>query len=208
MYTKTKKALKTLLQTTLSAVLTMVLLTSCLSSSDDVSMESNTCYISKISFDSFRRLTTTKASDGVTDSTFYSTYTASNWVFTIDHKTMFIENRDSLPYNTDLSRVVMNMSYTAALAYYRQSDAWDDDPWISYQSTDSIDLRKPLHIKLVATDNTERRYTLKINVHTMESDTLRWVAVGSNDVISGTNPMKALSWNNEKIGRASCRERV
>lgn len=197
MYTKTKKALKTLLQTTLSAVLTMVLLTSCLSSSDDVSMESNTCYISNISFDSFRRLTTTKASDGVTDSTFYSTYTASNWVFTIDHKTMFIENRDSLPYNTDLSRVVMKMSYTAALAYYRQSDAWDDDPWISYQSTDSIDLRKPLHIKLVATDNTERRYTLKINVHTMESDTLRWVAVASNDVISGTNPMKALSWNNE-----------
>lgn len=197
MYTKTKKALKTLLQTILPAVLTTVLLTSCLSNSDDVSMESNTCYISNISFDSFRRLTTTKASDGVTDSTFYSTYTASNWVFTIDHKTMFIENRDSLPYNTDLSRVVMNMSYTAGLAYYRQSDAWDDDPWISYQSTDSIDLRKPLHIKLVATDNTERRYTLKINVHTMESDTLRWVAVASNNIISGAYPMKALSWHNE-----------
>ena len=75
MYTKTKKAFKTLLQTTLPAVLMMVLLTSCLSDSDDVSMESNTCYISNVSFNSFRRLTTAKASDGVTDSTFYTTYT-------------------------------------------------------------------------------------------------------------------------------------
>lgn len=197
MYTKTKKAFKTLLQTTLPAVLMMVLLTSCLSDSDDVSMESNTCYISNVSFNSFRRLTTAKASDGVTDSTFYTTYTASNWVFTIDHKTMFIENRDSLPYNTDLSRVVMNMSYTAGLAYYRASDAWDDDPWIPYQSSDSIDIRKPLHIRLLATDKTERRYTLKINVHTMEGDTLRWGAVEGDEAISGVHPMKALAWNNK-----------
>ncbi len=197
MYTKTKKAFKTLLQTTLSAVLMAVVLTSCLSNSDDVSAESNSCYISNVSFSSFRRLTTTKASDGVTDSTYYSTYTATEWTFTIDHKTLLIENRDSLPYNTDLSRVVMNLSYTAGLAYYRASDAWDDDPWIPYQSSDSIDIRKPLHIKLVATDKSERKYTLKINVHTMESDTLRWVAVDSHDIISGAHPMKALPWNNE-----------
>ena len=197
MYTKTKKAFRTLLQTILPIVLMAVLLTSCLSESDDVSVGNNSCYISNVSFNSFRRLTTTKASDGVTDTTFYTTYTASNWVFTIDHKTLFIENRDSLPCNTDLSRVVMNLSYTAGLAYYRASDAWDDDPWIPYQSSDSIDIRKPLHIKLVATDNTERKYTLKINVHTMEGDTLRWVAVKGDDAISGAHPMKALSWNDE-----------
>ena len=197
MYTKTPKAIKALLQTALPAVLMTVLLVSCISGSDEVSVGSNACYISNVSFSSFRRLTTTKASDGVTDTTFYTTYTASNWVFTIDHKKMLIENRDSLPYNTDLSRVVMNMSYTAGLAYYRTSDAWDDDPWVPYQSSDSIDLRKPLHIRLLATDNTERKYTLKINVHTMEGDTLKWVAVDSHDAISGAHPMKALPWNGE-----------
>lgn len=197
MYTEKKLAILKLFKTTLSVAFIAMLLTSCLSDSDDSSAATNTCYVSKVSFSSFRRLVTTKAADGVTDSTYYSTYTASQWTFTIDHKLLFIENRDSLPYNTDLSRVVMDLTYNAGLAYYRASDAWEDDPWITYSSSDSIDIRKPLHIKLIATDNTERRYTLRINVHTMESDSLRWVPVESDQAISGAYPMKAVSWDNK-----------
>lgn len=197
MYTNTPKGIIRSFLALLPFLFTTILLTSCLSDSDDESLvESNTCYVSKVSFKSFRKATVTKASDGVTDSTFYTTYSAANWVFSIDHKNLFIENRDSLPCNTDLSRVVMDLSYTAGIAYYRASDAWEEDPWIPYQSSDSIDFRKPVHIRLVATDKTERKYTLKINVHTMEGDSLRWEAMKGDDAVSGVYPMKALAWNN------------
>lgn len=198
MYTKTKKTFVSLLQVTMSAILVGVLLASCVSDSDEVSSaENNTCYVSGVTFSTLRRATVTKAMDGVTDSTYYTSFSASNWVFTIDHKKLFIENRDSLPYNTDLSRVVMNLSYTAGMASYRSSDAWRDDPWLPYQATDSIDFRQPVHIKLVATDNTERIYTLKMNVHTVDGDSLKWTAVQCDDAISGAFPMKAVSWNSE-----------
>ena len=193
MYTKTYKAIFRLF----TILLSVVLLTSCLSNSDETSASNNTCYITNVSFSSFKRLVTAKASDGVTDSTFYTTYTGSNWIFTINHKTLQIENRDSLPYNTDLSRVVMSLSYNGSIAYHRASDAWEDDPWVSYDSSDSIDLRKPLHIRIVATDNTERKYTLKVNVHTIESDSLKWVALQSDDAISGQHAMKATSLNDK-----------
>lgn len=202
MYKEQRNAMAGLLQTVVLAMTTVLLATSCSMSDDNGSggggiEGSNTCYISNVKFNTMRRQVTVKASDGVTDSTYYSTFTASPWIFSIDHRNLSVENRDSFPYNTDLSKCVMQLSYTGAIAYYRASDAWDDDPWSSYNGTDSIDLRKPLHIRVLATDNTERRYTLRVNVHTMHGDSLRWTAVEPEPVLDGTHPMKATGWNDK-----------
>ena len=193
MYTKKKKDIYGLSKGLLSIVLLTFFLTACMSDSKEVTIKNNTCFISHVTFGSFKRKMTTKASDGITDSTYYQSFTDHKLTFTINQKTLLIENRDSLPYNTDLSRVVMNMSYNGALAYIRPSDAWEDDPWDHYSSSDSIDLRVPLHIRVVATDNTERKYTLKVNVHTMESDSLKWHPVACDNAIQGIHPMKATS---------------
>lgn len=189
-----------LLQKAMLAVVTVILAASCMSddsSGSDDSVKSNRCSVSSVKFNTMRRLVTVKASDGVTDSTYYSTFTTSQWIFSIDHRNLTIENRDSLPYGTDLSKCVMTLNYTGAIAYYRASDAWEDDPWNSYSATDSVDLRKPLHIRVLATDNTERRYVLRVNVHTMNGDSLRWVKVGTEPVINGDYPMKALGWEDK-----------
>lgn len=162
-------------------------------SKGSASVASNSCYISKVSFNSFRRQIVGKTSNGQKDSTYYATYAAHNWVFTINQQTLLIENRDSLPFDTDLSRVLMNLSYNGGVATHRAADAWSEDPWRSYNSADSLDLRKPLHIKLKATDNTERIYTLRINVHTVQGDSLKWNAVASNNALSGAHPMKAVA---------------
>ena len=199
MYTNRKKITEKLFRLVFPLVVLVTFLTSCMSDTEYETTASNKCYISKVSFNSFRKKLSIKASDGVTDSTYYSTYSASNWIFTIDNKALFIENRDSLPCNTDLSRVVMNLSYVGGVAYYKSSDAWDDDPWVSYNSEDSIDLRKPLFIKVIATDNTERKYTLRINVHTQEGDSLHWNTVETSSAISGEYPMKAIAWE-EQMG--------
>lgn len=149
MYTKKIQTIFSPLRASLAYLLCVMLLASCVSEEEsEATVAGNTCYISGVSFPSFRKAGITKASDGVTDSTYYTTYSATNWVFTIDHKTLFVENRDSLPCNTDLSRVVMNLSYTAGTAYYRSSAAWADDPWLPYQATDSIDFRQPLNVIL------------------------------------------------------------
>lgn len=199
MYTKKKNLTQKLFQITPIFILGVFLATSCVSNSEDLSVQNNSCYISSISFNDFRKMHVGKTSDGTSDSIYYKTYVATQWTWTIDHKNLNIENRDSLPFNTDLSRVVMNMTFVGGIAYHRASDAWDDEPWIPYSSTDSIDLRKPLHIKVIATDNTERKYTLRINVHTMESDTLKWIAVQGNEHINGTHPMKGINMG-EEIG--------
>lgn len=186
-----------LLQMAVLVAMTVLLTASCMSAGDDGDdiVKGNACYISSVKFNTMRRQVTAKASDGVTDSTYYTTYTTSQWIFTIDHRNLTVENRDSLPYGTDLSKCVMALSYTGAIAYYRSSDAWDDDPWNAYTGTDSIDLRKPLYIRVLATDNTERRYVLRVNVHTMHGDSLRWVAANSEPALSGAYPMKAVGWD-------------
>ena len=198
MYTKNKKTVKKQLQMLILVLSAMFSLTSCLSTGVETSV-SNTCYISGVSVTSFRRIETCKAADGVTDSTYHSTFSGTNWIFTINQKTLLVENRDSLPYNTDLSRVVLNLTYVGATAYYRASDAWDDEQWLIYNTTDSIDIRQPLHIRVVATDNTERRYTLRMNVHTSHSDSLHWALVEGHEAINGASPMKATTWE-DKVG--------
>ncbi len=200
MYKKQVSAMARLLQMVVLAFMTVMMATSCMSDSatdDESSVTSNVCYISSVKFDTMRRQVTVKASDGVTDSTYLSTFTTSNWVFSVDHRNLTVENRDSLPYQTDLSKCVMSLSYTGAIAYYRASDAWPDDPWMNYNGTDSIDLRKPLHVKVVAPDQTERIYSLRVNVHTMHGDTLRWTTVVADPVMSGNYPMKAMGWDNK-----------
>jgi len=200
MYQKQGSAMAGLLQKAVLAVTAMLLMASCMSDSssdgDDI-VRSNACSVSSVKFNTMRRLVTVKASDGVTDSTYYSTFTSSQWIFSVDHRNLTVENRDSLPYGTDLSKCVMNLSYTGAIAYYRASDAWDDDPWMTYNGTDSIDLRKPLHIRVLATDNTERRYVLRVNVHTMYGDSLRWTTVEADPAMSGAYPMKAMGWEDK-----------
>ncbi len=187
-----------LLQVVVSAFVTLLMAASC--ASDDAtgagenSVAGNACYISNVSFSTMRRPVTVKASDGVTDSTYFSSFVTSSWVFSIDHKKLLVENRDSLPYTTDLAKCVMGLSYVGAIAYYRAPDAWNDDPWIPYNGTDSIDLSNGLDIRVVATDNTERLYRLNVNVHTMHGDSLRWVTVGADPLMSGDHPMKAIGW--------------
>ena len=195
MYTNNKKGISKLFYLLFPVLLASVLLTSCMKDEESTSVASNASYVSSVSFNQLRRTATMKASDGVTDSTYYITYAATSWIFTIDHKTLSIENRDSLPLNTDLTRAVLKLSYGGATAYHRSSVAWAEDAWIPYNAEDSIDVSKPLHIKIVATDNTERIYTLRVNVHTQDGEALTWEAVTGNDAFGGAYPMKAVAIN-------------
>lgn len=89
--------------------------------------------------------------------------------FIIDHNNRLIYNADSLPVNTDISKVVVNIT---ADTYYIYVAADTDSLW---EATDSLDFRRPIQFKVLAeTGVFGRTYEARINVHQQDPDSLVW----------------------------------
>ena len=155
----------------LLATAPFMLLDSCISSDEVV--DDDYCYIWEVSLGSLKRETVVLNSSGE-DTTIISTYTGSEYPMTINQRTQTIENVDSLLYGTNLRAVLIDISFTGSRLAYRAKDDTEGD-WLVYNSTDSMDLRKPVELLLVANDGLSSRvYTLQLNVHKQEGDSLYW----------------------------------
>lgn len=99
--------------------------------------------------------------------------------FSIDLANAQIYNADSLPYGTSVNKLVVQIATDACsvveLNVPRKNQA---DTVINYltNSTDSIDFSNgPVKLHLVSFDgDSERDYTIRVNVHQMEPDSLYW----------------------------------
>lgn len=92
-----------------------------------------------------------------------------NYPFVIDHNKGLIYNADSLPVNTDISKVVVNIT---ADSYYIYIVANPDSLW---KSTDSLDFRRPIQFRVQSeTGAFGRIYQTQINVHQQDPDSLVW----------------------------------
>lgn len=157
----------------------MILLSSCL----DGDNEDNTTYYDDTAISAFSlgtlaiRLHTT-ASDGVTDSTYYSTVTGSNYKFYIDQAAAAIYNPDSLPAGTDPSHVlatITTLNSGTAILNLRSQDGRDSLAY--YSSSDSIDFTDPVRIRVYNMRATAyREYTATVNVHREKPDSFAWRA--------------------------------
>lgn len=99
--------------------------------------------------------------------------------FSIDLKNAKIFNADSLPYGTDISRMIINISTSNASAVQLIIPRKNmSDTIVNYleSSTDSIDFSNgPITIQLTAADYiTTRDYTVSLNVHQIVPDSLYW----------------------------------
>ncbi len=152
---------------------------SCISDNEIVS--DDYCYIMDVSLGQMKRESHMQDSLGK-DTTIITSYTAgNNYPITIDQRTLTIENKDSLLYGTLLQAVLVDISFNGSALYYREKDG-ADSTWFSYGASDSLDLRKPLELLLMANDGMSSRvYTLKLNVHKQEGDSLYWKKVGDAD---------------------------
>lgn len=105
--------------------------------------------------------------------------------FTIDLVNAKVFNADSLPYGTDVSRLVVNIgtmgSSVAELSIPRPGQ---NDSIVDYlkKSTDSIDFSNgPVKLHLVALDGVSQRdYTISVNVHKVKPDSLYWNKLSMN----------------------------
>lgn len=161
----------------------MAIMTSCLGDKDEVKT-SNNCYISAVKMTNITRSVPGKTAAG-NDTIYRTTVSTAGMLFTIDHRNMVVENRDSLPFGVNRNSVVLNITFTGGSMVYRRADAWDDDQWTTYNAADTLDLSSPMHFRVFATDMSYRTYTLKLNAHQEVGDSIVWTEMTSDERLLG-----------------------
>ncbi len=149
-----------------------MLASSCSGSSDAVVESNDYCYIKSVTLGTVKRKLDIRDRQGGLIRTTNSTFTGSSYAMTIDHRNGIIENRDSLPFGSQLDAVLATITFDGSVLTYRQKGS---EAWTAYNATDSLDLTRPLELLLTSNDNqSSRTYTFKVNVHQQEGDSLYW----------------------------------
>ena len=157
----------------LSVLLAMPLLWTSCSNDEGTTVSNDYCYIRSVTLGTVKRNVEKRDRLGNVISTTPMPYTAGNYAMTIDHRAGLIENRDSLPYGSDLSAVLVTISFDGNMVSYREKGT--DALWLTYNSADSLNLTKPLELNVLSNDGQSSRiYTFKVNVHRQEGDSLYW----------------------------------
>lgn len=108
-----------------------------------------------------------------------------NVFFSIDLANAKIFNADSLPFGTNVSRLipVISTPSTASAVQLEYPRPGMTDSIVNYltNSTDSIDFSNgPVKLRVVSQSGlVERVYEIKVNVHQVKADTLAWYAIES-----------------------------
>ena len=163
-------------------------LTSCLSDNDD----SDTTYYTDTAISSFSLGTLnityhTTASDGVTDSTYKSTFSASSYAFDIDQTKRTIANADSLPVGTDVKHCLTTINtVNSGTVILVLKSSTGKDSLAYFSSTDSLDFSSPVRMRVYNMQGSAyREYTVTVNVHKESENEFTWKA-GTFDLSSLT----------------------
>ena len=170
-----------ILSLSLLLIMAGCLLASCLNKNDETTL-SSTCYISSVSLGNVKRILYTTDSLG-RDSAYMGTYSASSYFFSIDQRNRVITNTEPLLHNSILSSVLCTITASGTVAYRQVSDNPNDElnqntEWKTYSSTDSMDISKPLILRVVSNDGKSMRdYTFNVTVYSNSPDSLTWTKV-------------------------------
>lgn len=98
--------------------------------------------------------------------------------FSIDLNRGVVFNADSLPKGTDVKKLLPVISYTSsasAVVLTMQKDGEEVEHDYKKNPSDSIDFSNPVKLSITAEDQTTvRTYTIKVNIHTQDPDSLVW----------------------------------
>lgn len=131
------------------------------------------------------------------DSPYVDTLDCSNYPFTIDQINRTITNKDSLPVGTHIDKVITSITYDAGMLAYKPKGSERDTIWTS---TDSIDFTDPVEFKVYAYSGVEGKpYTITINVHKQEPDTISWKKFDNNPFSAGSLSEQKAVYANGKV---------
>lgn len=102
----------------------------------------------------------------------------SSVVFTIDQVNGRIFNADSMPYGTEIEKVICSIKFASTVWNCQMIQEAVGDT-IYWSSEDSIDFSKPVKIITTAIDQaTTKTYIAQVNVHQMIPDSMTWELYG------------------------------
>ena len=116
-----------------------------------------------------------KDSEG-NDSDYVDTISYAHVPFTIDQINRKIYNKDSLPKEVDVTRVLASISADNGAIYYVNKNGKDS----LWTSADSLDFTNEVTFKVMAYSELQNKfvfgkpYTVKVNVHKLNPDSLVW----------------------------------
>lgn len=173
-----------------------IVATACSNDEDEDTVEyTSHAYISSVTMGMVKRTIMVEDSLGkpVPESTSFS---AGDVLMSINQRTRVIENHDSLLYGSHVERILVTIKYTGIDLAYRPVGN-TDEKWTTYRTTDSVDLSKPLQLRVTANDGkSETLYTLKVNIHQQDGDSLKWNHVQvADDLFGSMAEMKATCLN-------------
>lgn len=127
-----------------------------------------------------------KDSEG-NDSFYVDTISYADVPFTIDQINRKIYNKDSLPKEVDVTRVLASISADNGAIYYVNKNGKDS----LWTSADSLDFTNEVTFKVMAYSELQNKfvfgkpYTVKVNVHKLNPDSLVWKHFGDKKFAEG-----------------------
>lgn len=153
---------------------TTFFLSSCLGNDYEEIEYPSTSSITSFSIGTLHQTFYVKSSEGE-DSVYTDTISYADVPFTIDQINRKIYNKDSLPKDVDITRVVASISADYAAVYYVKNNK--DTIWTT---ADSLDFSKPVTFKVMTFNPTLNQfdfgasYEVSVNVHKLNPDSLVW----------------------------------
>lgn len=191
-------------------LLATAFLASACSSDDEAVAPNDYCYIKSVTLGTVKRKIERRDRMGNLLFTVDANVTGSNFGMTINQRDNTIENRDSLPYGCNLTAVTAAITFDGSLLTYREKGS--NAGWNAYNSTDTLNLTKPLEFMLTSNDGLSSRiYALKVNVHDVEGDSLYWTQCESEvEQLTGMAEMKSFVMDDKLmvLGKESTGETV
>lgn len=178
-----------------------LLYTSCLNNNDydDVSIYDDTA-VTAFSLQSAVIEKHTKARDGVTDSTYRTTYDAKALKFYIDQQQCLIYNADSLPYGINPKRITCNIqTKNRGIPVFVLKDKNGQDSLKTVNENDSVDFTRPVRLRVYSLSRTAYRdYIVKVNIHQQTGTEFTWQSAGMPDEVTRMGNRKIVN-NNGKL---------
>lgn len=143
---------------------------SCVSSTESEVETSPYALISSFNLGNVKSKYPAFTSDG-RDTTVVKTVNLSVYPFAINQATGEIYNNDSLPYSTDVTKLVTSLSSTGVVGIYVDST----ETYEAYSTSDSIDFSTLRKLRVYSSDAAfYKDYTLSVNVHRLDPDLMVW----------------------------------
>ncbi len=175
-------------------LLTLSTITGCSDDTDPYGSTSQDCMVSAVSLGTLYRTIHTKDSKG-NDSTYTVTVRGAYYPMSIDQINNRIFNADSLPYGTDISRVVFS-TFSATGVLGIKALVTGKDSIFTYTDTTNFDTPEPREISVYTSDLLRHRsYTIELRVHQQDGEEWNWQNFGQVNPLHGLTKLRTLVEN-------------